>query len=71
MVMVNAKRMVLVHAPMGSTEILVQVYLYNLGWFWVSLAIKSSKIPSVLLSIVLPRLIHQAKKMILIHSYVS
>jgi hypothetical protein len=45
MVMVNAKRMVLVYAPMGSMEILVQVYLYNSGWFWASLAVKSSKIP--------------------------
>jgi hypothetical protein len=48
MVMVNAKRMVLVHAPMGYTEILVQVYLNNFVWFLASLALKSSKIPWVL-----------------------
>ena len=62
MEMANVNWMVLAHAPMGSMEILVQVYLYHLGWFWASLAVQSSRISWGFLSIILLRIIHQAKK---------
>ena len=64
--MANVKRMVLAHARMDSTEIPVQVYLYHLG------QTGSSEFMNFMsfLSIIFPRLIHQAKEMILIYSYV-
>ena len=58
--MANVKRMVLAHAPMDSTEIPVQVYLYHL---WLVLGQSSSsefKNFMTFLSIIL----HQAKNVL-------
>ena len=61
--MANVKRMVLAHAQMDSMEIPVQVYLYHLG------QTGSSEFMNFMsfLSIIFPRLIHQANKIILIY----